>query len=305
MPVRRRTSRVLIAVAAIVLLASCSGSSGGDAAAPTTGTPTTATPTTATPTTQPTTTTPPAVWKATNAGEHELPGDYRQGIAKVEGGWLITTNNAVYRTNDDFVKVPGSIGPAIPDDLAAQGYNHIGDGDVHDGTLWVPLERDDKSKAEQVTARYDAATLRFVDSFVVPQHHNAFVTVADDGSVYSMDEFSDKVLMHYVVKGTVVEQLEPIALSRTVEKVQGADLSADGAIWLSTNDDTNGIYRVDPATGSVQVVGTAGHISAAGHGEGEGIDVTDLPTGLLHVIVADEKLVPMWAVDFKVTSAPA
>ena len=304
MPVRRTTSRVLIAAAAAALLLSCSSSSADDAAG-STAPATTSGPTTAAPTTAPTTTTPPPVWKATNAGEHELPGDYRQGIAKVVGGWLITTNNAVYRTDDDFAKGPGSIGPAIPDDLAAQGYNHMGDGDVHDGTFWVPLERDDKSKAEQVTAHYDAATLTFVDASVVPQHHNAFVTVADDGSVYSMDEFSDDVLMHYRVTGTVVEQLEPIPLSRTVEKVQGADLSDDGAIWLSTNDETNGIYRVDPATGEVQSVGTAGHISSAGHGEGEGIDVTDLPTGLLHVIVADEKLVPMWAVDLKVTAVPA
>ena len=71
--------------------------------------------------------------------------------------------------------------------------------------------------------------------------------------------------------------------------MQGGDL-ARGHLWLSTDDATNGVYRVDLTTGAVVPLGTAGQID----GEGEGIDATDLSTGQLHVLVADPAVVPMW-----------
>ena len=117
--------------------------------------------------------------------------------------WIFTTNNAIYRAGAGFVETQSLI-PAIPEALAAQGYNHIGDGDVVDDVLWVPLERDDKESGEQATARFDATTFAFIDSFPVAQHHNSFVTVDDDGVVWSTDEFSDDTLLRYTVDGTTV-----------------------------------------------------------------------------------------------------
>jgi hypothetical protein len=46
----------------------------------------------------------------------------------------------------------------------------------------------------------------------------------------------------------------------------------------------------------VQDLGTAGHVD----GEGEGIDATDLDGALLHVLVADEAIVPMHVAHLKV-----
>jgi hypothetical protein len=40
-------------------------------------------------------------------------------------------------------------------------------------------------------------------------------------------------------------------------------------------------------------------------GEGEGIDATDLPTGLVHVLIADAEVIPMWVVDMTITATPA
>ena len=51
--------------------------------------------------------------------------------------------------------------------------------------------------------------------------------------------------------------LPPLAMSRFVDKVQGADV-ADGAVWLSTSDDTNELFRVDLETGQVDDLGSAG-----------------------------------------------
>jgi hypothetical protein len=275
-------------VAVLVTAAACSGSSDGDGAGSggSQG-----------PTSIATTTTVPLVWSATATGEHEVDGNYRQGLARADDGWFLTTNDAIYRTDDDFTEIR-KVGPAIPPDLAARGYDHMGDPDVADGMLWVPLEKPDKSAAGMVTARYDVDTLELVDSFEVPQHHNAFVAV-DDGIAYSADEFSDDTIVRYrVIDGEAVPQ-EPLELSRTVERIQGADV-ADGALWLSTDDDHNGLYRVDLRTGAVQDLGTMGHED----GEGEGLDATDLPSGLLHALVADAAIVPMWVVDLQVASRP-
>ena len=87
-------------------------------------------------------------------------------------------------------------------------------------------------------------------------------------------------------------------MSQEIDRIQGGDI-ADGALWLSTDDDHNGVYRVDLRTGRVTDLGSAGHTD----GEGEGIDATALPGGLLHVLVADEAIVPMWLEDLQVTSS--
>ncbi len=290
MPVGR-AALVALALAGLVgLAAGCSGSdrgSAGDAGSSSSA---------ATPAS--TTTVVPRSFRAEVADEAEVDGNYRQGIARSGDGWIFTTNNAIYRTDGRFVQTAAHL-DAIPADLAAQGFDHLGDPDVASGLIWVPVERADKTTAQQVTARYDEDTLAFVDAIVVPQHHNAFVGV-DGGIAYSTDEFSDDTIVRYrVVDGKAVA-IDPLPLSRTIERIQGGDV-ADGALWLSTDDDHNGVYRVDLETGDVQDLGSAGHVD----GEGEGIDATDLGGALLHVLVADEAIVPMWVVDLEVASEPA
>src|SRR5207248_3253206 len=61
---------------------------------------------------------------------------------------------------------------------------------------------------------------------------------------------------------------------------QGADV-ADGAVWISTSDAHNDVYRVDLTTGDTTSVGTLGHEGL----EGEGIDATPLASGAFHALV--------------------
>jgi hypothetical protein len=279
---------VLVAVAVVALLAACSSDDEPSATERSTSTSTTTTSTT-------TTTTRPVTWVAEHSRETAVAGRYRQGIARDGDTYLFTTDNAIFRTGAGFVETQ-SVLPALPDDLAAQGYNHIGDGDVADGVLWVPVEKEDKTSGQQLTAQFDAKTLAYIGSVTVAQHHNSFVTVDDDGVVWSTDQFDDDTLLRYRVEGTTVQPLEPLVMSRKLVHIQGADV-ADGAIWISTDDDHNGIYRVDMKTGEVTDLGSIGH---SPDGEGEGIDATDLPSGLLHVLVADEHTVPMYVEDFRV-----
>ena len=96
------------------------------------------------------------------------------------------------------------------------------------------------------------------------------------------------------VVDTGVDELHPDLAANMW--VNSGEIPANGI-----DDDHNGVYRVDLETGEVQDLGTAGHVD----GEGEGIDATDLGGALLHVLVADEAIVPMWVVDLEVASGPA
>jgi hypothetical protein len=216
---------------------------------------------------------------------------FRQGVARTDDGWIFSVNQGLYRTDDALTRVVEN-DAAIPADLMAEGYDHLGDPDIADGILYVPLEQPDKERREQRMIWYDVATLEPIDSAPVPQAHAAWISV-DDGVAYSMNEFDgDDTILRYDVE--TWEPLEPLVMSRSLDRVQGGDV-ADGYLWLSTDDATDGLYRVDLDTGQVDTVGALGHPD----GEGEGIDATDLPSGELHALSIDASLVPVWFEHFR------
>lgn len=170
---------------------------------------------------------------------------------------------------------------AVPDEFLPDGYNHVGDVDVADGILYVPLEQPEYQRDEQVMACFDPETLTFQDSQTVAQRHNSFIAVEGD-LAYSMKGFSgDQILIYRVGDSCTFEPLEPLQMSARVNRVQGADF-ADGALWLATDDAERALYRVDLDTGTVAPIGAMSDV--ADEGEGEGIDATTRPSGLLHVV---------------------
>jgi hypothetical protein len=267
-----------VVLTSIVLAAAAACSSGGSGTSTTSTSPSSGTGPTA----------PPQV-RVETTEERTIDPAYRQGLARVDDRWIFSFNDGLFLTDDDLVKV-GEVMPAIPSDWAAQGFNHIGDIDVAGGMVYAPVEQDDYGKAEQAMFRYDATSLQFIDAVTVPQHHNAWVTVDDEGIAYSMDEFSDDAVVRYDTKDGW-RQLEPLPLTMPLERVQGGD-AIDGVLWLSTDDETDGIYRVDLASGATTATGSMGHVE----GEGEGIDATPLPIGDLHVISLAPDIVTVWLI---------
>src|SRR5205814_1363734 len=83
--------------------------------------------------------------------------------------------------------------------------------------------------------------------------------------------------------------LLPLRMNTTLHHTQGADIGA-GGVWVSTDDGVKGVYRVDLATGAVTPVAEMGHPG----GEGEGIDVTDMPSGFVHTLVSEGAPKPSW-----------
>jgi hypothetical protein len=112
-----------------------------------------------------------------------------------------------------------------------------------------------------------------------------------------MDHFDGDSLLRYRISDW--KPLPPFAMSANLHHTQGAAVSG-GAIWISTSDPHNDLYRVDLASGHVDLAGTLGHQG----GEGEGIDATAVPSGALHALVIDPNLVQVWVVHLDVDSAP-
>jgi hypothetical protein len=237
--------------------------------------------------------------KATVSVEHEVAGAYRQGVAHndQDGGWVFSTNFALYRTDGTLAEVAKNEA-AIPAEWVAKGYNHIGDIDIVGNVIYAPVEQPDTDVGRQAMFRFDATTLQFLDGVEIEQHHNSFVSVDPETmTAYSTDFFDDDVLSRYDVSKNWA-RLAPIKLNRKVGHIQGGDL-ADGAFWLSTDDDHDGLYRIDLSSGQVDDIGSAGHAD----GEGEGMDATDTADGLLHVVSVDAKLLPVRFVELSVRPA--
>ena len=113
-----------------------------------------------------------------------------------------------------------------------------------------------------------------------------------------MDHFDGNELLRYDVARRW-KRLPPLRLSTVLHHTQGADVTA-GAVWISTSDPRNDLYRVSMKTGHVdriaQIVDPLG--------EGEGIDATPLPSGGLHAMVLDPDLTKVWVEHFSRPSAP-
>jgi hypothetical protein len=229
----------------------------------------------------------------------EIPLFYNQGIALIRGGWILTgtlspipKTDVIVRTDEQFNVVTRN-DAAIPDEWRAQGYVHIGDIDVVGNIVYAPFEQPDYSKGHQVTARYDARTLRFIDAVELDQNENSFVTVDPKTRIaYSMDNFDGDALLRYDTAHKW-KPLRPLPLSMHLEHTQGASI-ADGGIWISTSDAHNDIYRVDMKSGHVDLVAQI----TDPPGEGEGIAVAQLPSGYLHATVLDPDMTKVWVEHF-------
>ena len=229
----------------------------------------------------------------------EIPVIYNQGIARMRGGWILSgtlspipNTDVLVRTDEQFNVVVHNEA-AIPSEWRTQGYVHIGDIDVVGNIVYAPFEQPDYTQGHQVTARYDARTLKFLDAVELDQHENSFVTVDPKTRIaYSMDNFDGDALLRYDVAHQW-KPLRPLKLSMLLEHTQGASI-ADGAVWISTSDAQNDIYRVDMRSGHVDLVAQI----TDPPGEGEGIAVAPRPTGYLHATVLDPDMTKVWVEHF-------
>jgi len=232
--------------------------------------------------------------KSVLKSEDRLSALYAQGIARIDKGWILTGRFVIDRVNEKFKPIVDNRRP-IPQNLLAQGYNHVGDIDVVGKYIYAPLEQGNYDLGHQITARYNLRTLKFIDYVVLPQHENSFVTVDPKTMIaYTMDHFDGNTILRYDVRKKW-RVLAPLQMDMTLQHTQGGDV-ADGAIWIQSSDPQNSTWRVDLHTGHADLLGSSGHVP----GEGEGIDATKLKSGRLHTLTVDPNINPVWLGHFAV-----
>jgi outer membrane protein assembly factor BamB len=205
-----------------------------------------------------------------------------QGVATDGNSWFFSWQQGLSRANLDGT-VAARNPMAIPPELAAQGSNHIGDLDYHDGRLYVAIE-DDGYKRPTI-AVFDADTLTYTGiSQVVPttmQTHIPWVAIdAERGLVYSSD--FDPVSTINVFSLSDLRPLRTVSLNQTIGHVQGAKVY-EGALYASTDDETKSVYRIDPTTGAVSTELKRNELPTGTEGEG----LAFLPTAggaVMHII---------------------
>ena len=229
----------------------------------------------------------------------EIPLFYNQGIARIRGGWILTgTLSPIPKTDvivrsDEHFNVVTRNEAAIPDEWRAQGYVHIGDIDVVGNVMYAPFEQPDYSKGHRsrpaTTLEPCGSSMR--SSSTRTRTHSSPSTRRPGLRTRWTTSTVTRSLRYDTAHKW--RPLRPLPLSMPLEHTQGASI-ADGAVWISTSDAHNDIYRVNMKTGHVDLVAQI----TDPPGEGEGIAVAQLPSGYLHATVLDPDMTKVWVEHF-------
>lgn len=176
---------------------------------------------------------------------------------------------------------------AIPPALLAKGCKHIGGITYLDGMIYAPIE--DSGVFEHLyIARYDAATLAYIDCFALPlEHHENGVPwcVADPDRDVIYSARRDNIERINVYDARTLELLRFIELDFNpavpVHKVQGGEMY-DGTLYLSVSRGTQSVFAVNPDTGETRVAFERNLFEGS---EGEGMTVLPMADGsVFHIL---------------------
>jgi len=170
------------------------------------------------------------------------------GLEKTDMAYNVVASNSS--------AVPFSSG--IPDALSAQGYNHIGDIDQANGTIYASLDSSTSGYNTPAVALYRASDLGYTGTYFTlnPPHgtHDVASWVAVDAganlaygmaygnatemAVYNLNDFS---FVKY------------ISLSQSMDQVQGGKIFGDW-MYMASDDSSRSVYRANLLTGAVETL---------------------------------------------------
>ena len=183
---------------------------------------------------------------------------------------------------------------AIPDEWRAQGYVHVGDIDVV-GNVRLRAVRAARlhagSSGHGSVRRSNPAVPRCGRALHSTRTRSS-PSIRRRGSPTRWIT-STATRCCATTPSTTGSRCRRLKLSMLLEHTQGASI-ADGAVWISTSDAHNDIYRVNLKTGHVDLVAQI----TDPPGEGEGIAVAQLPSGYLHATVLDPDKTKVWVDHF-------
>jgi len=186
---------------------------------------------------------------------------FYQGLATDGNYWYFSHKNCLFKV-ENFDKIIITLYPAIPNELAIEDYDHLGDIDIYEGIIYAPLE--DKYYEKPIVALYQTDNLRYID-YIGPldQKHLPWVAVSQ-GKIYSSEFNNVNEIYVYNLKG---QRIASIKLNKTLNRVQGGAFINENQLVISTDDGGDGLYIVDIRTGNVTLI-----CNIKTNYEGEGIE---------------------------------
>lgn len=183
--------------------------------------------------------------------------------------------------NSDQIVENGLAGP-----LADQGIDHVGDIDVHDGVIFAAVDSGAAEFFDGHVALFSASDLSYLGKLKIligpPENRRQDVAswIAVDpvsGLAYGKEWQEGKTINVYDTKEDW-KFVRTLAIDAPLKNIQGGK-TFQGALYLSSDNETHSIYRVSLADGHVEEVARLQGLDGAHEVEVEGIALRSLPDG--------------------------
>lgn len=193
-----------------------------------------------------------------------------QGMATDGETLYFSSKTTLIRTEADATTLVNANYFAIPDELKDLGIAHIGGMSYYNGYIYAGLE-DSKVWDYPIVGIFDAETLELVEYYVldaeVITRGLPWVAVnPENGLLYCMDHSKQPTKILVYDTANKMEFVEEVMLSEVVPSIQGAEF-LDGTLYAATNDETQAIYKINTADGSVEKY-LDRNLTAGSEGEG-------------------------------------
>lgn len=179
-----------------------------------------------------------------------------QGLATDGETLYFSSKTTLIRTEDDARTLVNANYFAIPDELSDNyGIAHIGDLSYYNGYIYAGLE-DSKVWDYPIIGVYDADTLELVEYYImdakVITRGMPWVCVnPENGYLYCTDHSKNPTKLLVYDTANEMAFVEEVMLEESPYAIQGAEFCGS-YLYAATNDDTQAIYKINPATGEVE-----------------------------------------------------
>jgi len=232
---------------------------------------------------------------AWNAEANEWVTSWQYGLARFTEDWDFIEASGHY----DLVN--GDVVSGIPEELASQGFDHIGDFEIKDGIVHASLDSAEGHYQNGHVALFDASTLTYTGDLhaLIGDPTNERDDVAswtaidsETGLGYGKEWTEGDTLNVYDV--TDWSYLTTLEMDQALKRVQGAKV-LDGMMYLSTDNSTKSVYSLDLSTGHVEELFQLPILEGDFRFETEGLALRELADGSLEMYV--ELIVDPRAID--------